>query len=435
MPVAQLIAVVGLDQLAAALRTAGLEVVSGRLQDAAGAVRTSGEREVAVIVDCGLPGAGPWATAQGLAGRRVVWISSNQPAPAGCRGVALPAPLEDIFEPLGVPVPQQLAGSLVLMDGSLAGSPPSGASSSLEALWGPGPHQEPQEPSAPSSDPLEALWGPGPHQEPQEPAPRAMAVEGDLDLLWGPQVPGRRRSSQAPGRVVALVSTAGGAGVSSLSLSLAQKAAERLERVAVLDVTGDLRELLMVPEGKLPWFGDYLLQGSAKAAIAVPQAISSVRPQLSEPVRFGAILGPVTKDCLRIAQELSTEDDLIVVDAGRTGTSPCELPQLLALPGAVGVGVVDDGPIALPRLFRWWSDNSSVLAGSHWVVIQNRCSGRDKTSLDRMRQAISGFGAEIASPVYEDGDVRSALNAGVFPVGLLGKAAEELLGVVLRQPA
>jgi hypothetical protein len=231
------------------------------------------------------------------------------------------------------------------------------------------------------------------------------------------------------------VAAAGGAGVSSLSLSLAHKAAERLERVAVLDVTGDLRELLMVPEGKLAWFGDYLLQGSAKAAIAVPQAISSVRSQLAEPVRFGAILGPVTKDCLRIAQELSTEVDLIVVDAGRTSRSSCELPQLLALPGAVGVGVVDDGPISLPRLIRWWSDNSSVLAGSHWIVLPNRCSDKGISSLDRMRQAISGFGAEIASPVYEDGDVRSALNAGMFPAGRLGKAAEELLGVVLRQPA
>jgi len=471
-----LLVLLGLPQMADALAAAGHEVATGAPVDIADRVRMAGDRPVVILVNGSTPGASPWATTQALAGRQVAWLETDgaPPAPAGCLAVHPPFRTEDILEALGLSAPPGVAESWPLNAGRLASSPPSGPTvpepvpemarlwdqapltreEPLDVLWGrdapsepgpvvqgpegaprhflwgqgPTPRLTPAQASGASPGvPLGALWGPeapGPAHPAQPPNP------DDLDLLW--QVESRRRTTPAP--LAVFTSAAGGAGVSSLALALAQRAGEKLERVLVVDASGDddLQRLLWVPAGGLPCFTDYILQGKASAAVAVPSALATKRPAGLPLPLFGAVLGRATKDCTPLVTELTFVADLVVVDAGRADRAPAGLPGLLALPGALGIGVADDGRTSFPRLLEWWSVNSLALAGSRWVVALNRVASPPSFDLDQVRRSAAGFGASVAGQAAEDQGTRRALNMGGFPessdwTGLLDRVLEHLL--------
>lgn|GEM_PF-6477036 len=265
----------------------------------------------------------------------------------------------------------------------------------------PGGQERPQEP-------LSDLWGsPGPVVPHQPPCP-----DPDLTSLWGGDAPTSRHRN-GPAQIAVVVSTVGGAGVSQLSLALARKAAQHLERVVLVDSTGDLRELLCAPDSSLPSFSDYALQGKAAAAMVTPAQLAGSWPQFRQD-GFFAVLGPAAPlSALPLVDELAAVADVVIVDAGRADLTDGVL-ELFRFPSAFGVAVVDGRRIAFRRLFSWWSCHRNELAHSRWLVVPNRVH---PALLEGAlgEQAASSFGARLISPVKELDEVRIALDQGVPP--------------------
>lgn len=353
------VAVVNLPSLAAAVADAGYSLLVDGSVDAAtvaGACRREAAtgREVVVVIASLDSRTAQWAAFQAGQGRKVLVVESadlpmGESAPDGVRVMRLPATLDELMgqfgaPPLGAPHGVRMVSSTGMVAPAVSGpvfdmyDPFADEGSFPEPDFGTEPESIPvvveefetQPPVAhvPSpavvSPPVPVLGPPTPPvfppvRRPVDPVsprtpPRVVPAQPPAVSGFAPQpvaqVPvfqpafEQLRVPQVPlCPVVFVVAAGGGVGKTTISLSLAQHAAEGgLQKVVMVDMNrgqGDVRKVLRVSDsqGFVPTIYDAAIavsgsgRGNPAGAILRPALVNQHRPG-GAPVRFGCVFAP-----------------------------------------------------------------------------------------------------------------------------------------------
>jgi cellulose biosynthesis protein BcsQ len=281
----------------------------------------------------------------------------------------------------------------------------------------------------PVSEPVRVIE---PHYDPT-PVP-ALATQPDRQVIAPPSfaVDSARATAQGAdlAEVIVVTASKGGVGKSTVSTSLAQRAAKTGGlRVILFDANfgqGDLRIYLKVVDAGMPSILDIALSGDLYAGLVGPDALNAARRMRNDPLRFAFVQAPpedmtdpdvVTPEVYYNAvQQARRICDLVVVDTQIVETvdsSGMVDRFLLSLlhDGAYAVGLTDISPPGIMNLsHRLRIFAADGISRSRLITFMNRIPGLDFN--DRQVATTLGEHSTFLGVVRADDQVISATGLG-----------------------
>jgi pilus assembly protein CpaE len=249
----------------------------------------------------------------------------------------------------------------------------------------------------------------------QDPAALGQSVARVGDLLTGssPRVPAVAERRGAPGRLIAVFSTKGGVGKSTIAINVAVAMAKRTqERVALVDGDlqfGDVAVLLGIPPqhtvldaAASAQFADIEL---LRAMLARHDSGAFVLPAPTEPV-LGMQLAP--DEMVNLCSALQQLCGYVVVDLP-TQFDDYVLGVLDAADEVLLVGSMDIPSVKNLKIGMHALDLSAI-AGSKMRLVLNRANTQVKLDVREIEQVL-GMRADF--PVPSDISVPMSVNAGI----------------------
>lgn len=248
--------------------------------------------------------------------------------------------------------------------------------------------------------------------------------------------PGVAEAPWRPGGVVVFCTAAkGGVGTTTFALALSAAASERDLEVVLVDANrgqGDVAHYLRLSGASVCSVHDAAVSGRVPTAIVESAELTEVRPQRLDPIGFSVVLAPVhdgqadpalvtARVYDDVVRHVATRSDLVVVDAQILGrVDSWDLVRRVIVPlleesAWIVVGTDMSAAAVVNTRERLAALRAAGVPASRVLVVPNRVEAQDVDDVERLGEVFEGLG-EVVGSVMHATAINGAMNAGNPPI-------------------